>query len=191
MNYNEIQNMIPQVGKILIASPFLDNTAFARSVILLLSYDNGFMGIVLNKYPETPQTVNSLVENLKDVPDVPTYDGGIVDKDVLFCMHTNSSIANSLCLRDGLYINGDFTQIEDMIRNEKELDKKARFFLGYAGWSEGQLEQEILDGSWVVSDADTDFLFSEDIRLMWSTALRKMGDPYAIWVHFPPEPLLN
>lgn len=191
MNYNDLSSTVPQVGKILIASPFLDKTPFARSVILLLTYENGFMGIVLNKKHEKQKTVNSLVDSLKDAPIINTYEGGIVDKDILFCMHTNKHIKNSLRLKEGLYINGDFSQIEEMAITSRNLNKEARFYLGYAGWAEGQLEQEIADGSWVVSEADIDLLFIDDIRLMWSTALKRMGKPCDIWIQFPLEPLLN
>ena len=191
MENDNFQTMIPQVGSILIASPFLDNTSFERAVILLLTNDDGFMGIVMNKLSHSPETANSLLDNLKDGPRIPLYNGGIVDKDVLFCVHRNRRIKNSLQLKEGLYVNGDFTQIEHMALKGKELNQKIRFYIGYAGWSEGQLEQEIQDGSWVVSDASTDLLFSQDISQMWSTALRRMGEPYSIWAQFPLEPLLN
>lgn len=191
MENDTIRTMLPQVGKILIASPFLDNTAFERSVILLLTNDNGFMGIVLNKVCHSPETVNSLLDNLKDAPAIPVYDGGVVDKDILFCIHRNSRIKNSLQLKDGLYVNGDFTQLEKMALKTKDLQQHARFYLGYAGWSEGQLEQEIIDGSWVVSEADPKFLFSVSLNQMWSDALKQMGEPYSFWAQFPLSPLVN
>lgn len=188
---NDVRMMIPMVGNILVASPFLDNTPFERSVILLLTDDNGFMGIILNKMNQSPRTANSLIESLKDKSAIPLYDGGVVDKDVLFCVHRNKRIKNSLILRDGLYVNGDFPQIEKMALTTANLNQKARFYLGYAGWEEGQLEQEIMDGSWVVTEADTSFIFSRDIGQMWSCALKQMGEPYSIWTQFPFEPLFN
>lgn len=190
MENKDIQ-MIPQVGKVLIASPFLDNTAFERSVILLLTHDEGFMGIVMNKRCHTPKTANSLLDDLKNAPAIPLYDGGVVDKDVLFCIHRNKRIKNSLCLKDDLFVNGDFTQIEKMAVKGTHLNQKVRFYLGYAGWSEGQLEQEIIDGSWVVSDVTTDLLFTEEIDRMWNIALKQLGEPYSFWTQFPLEPLLN
>lgn len=191
MENENLQTMIPQVGKILIASPFLDKTAFERTVILLLTNENGFMGVVMNKLSDSPKTANTLLDNLGNSPEIPLYNGGVVDKDVLFCVHRNRRIKNSLCLKEGLYVNGDFSQIENMAMHTKELSQKARFYIGYAGWSDGQLEQEIADGSWVVSEADTDLLFAENISQMWSTALRRMGEPYSIWAQFPLEPLFN
>lgn len=191
MKNDNLYAITPQVGKILIASPFLDSTSFARSVILLITYENGFMGIVINKLSDSPKIVNTLIDSLKEAPAIPLYNGGIVDKDVLFCMHTNPNIKDSLCIRKGLYINGDFSQIEKMALNSDKQDSKAKFCIGYAGWTEGQLEQEIEDGSWVVSDADSDLLFSENINQIWGTALRRMGEPYSIWTQFPLEPLLN
>ena len=191
MENDNLQPMFPQVGKILIASPFLDNTSFERAVILLLTNDDGFMGIVMNKLSHSPETANSLLDNLKNGPKTPLYDGGIVDKDVLFCVHRNRRIKNSLQLKEGLYVNGDFTQIENMALKGKESSPKFRFYVGYAGWSAGQLEQEIQEGSWVVSEANTDLLFSQDVSQMWGTALRRMGEPYSIWAQFPLEPLLN
>ena len=191
MKNDDFQALTPQVGKILIASPFLDGTDFERTVILLITYENGYMGIVVNKLSEWNKSVNELVQDFKDVPDIPVYTGGVVDKDVLFCMHTNPYIANSLDLGNGVFINGDFPELVKMTKDSAGLSSRARFFLGYAGWSEGQLEREILQGSWAVANADAKFLFTTDISRMWSTALHSIGEPYCYWVQFPHHPLIN
>ena len=191
MTNDDFQALIPQVGKILIASPFLDGTDFERTVILLITYENGYMGIVVNKLSEWNKSVNELVQDFKDVPELPVYSGGVVDKDVLFCMHTNPYVSNSLPLGNGIFINGDFPDLVKLARNNEGVNSNVRFFLGYAGWSEGQLEREIQQGSWAVANADAKFLFTKDISSMWSTALQSVGEPYCYWVQFPHHPLIN
>lgn len=191
MTNDDFQALIPQVGKILIASPFLDGTDFERTVILLITYENGYMGIVVNKLSEWNKSVNELVQDFNDVPELPVYNGGVVDKDVLFCMHTNPHVSNSLPLGNGIFINGDFPDLVNLTRNTEGVNSNVRFFLGYAGWSEGQLEREIQQGSWAVANADAKFLFTKDISSMWSTALQSVGEPYCYWVQFPHHPLIN
>ena len=191
MKFETIKTLSPRVGRILIASPFLDGTDFERTVILLITYENGYMGVVVNKPSEWGNSVNQLIDDFKDLPNIPVFNGGVVDKDVLFCMHTNPSIPNSLAIGNGAYVNGDFPDIIKMMKEDKMKARKTRFYLGYAGWSQGQLEQEILQGNWAVANADADFIFSDDIHQMWNTALNSVGEPYCYWAQLPSQPLLN
>lgn len=178
-------------GKLLIASPFLNDKDFERTVILLITCDNGHMGVVINKELDWGKTVNKLIDELKDAPEIPVYNGGVVDKDVLFCIHNNPLLKDSLCIGNGLYVNGDFTEISKMMTENTDSSIKARFFLGYAGWSEGQLEQEVEQGNWAVTDADSNKIFSDDIHQLWHSILNNIEEPYCYWAQLPPNPLFN
>ena len=68
---------------------------------------------------------------------------------------------------------------------------RGRVFVGYAGWSAGQLESELEEESWLVLPAEPDDLFSDDPDGLWSTVLRRQGGPYALLSLMPPDPSLN
>jgi len=68
---------------------------------------------------------------------------------------------------------------------------RGRVFVGYAGWSAGQLESELEEESWLVLPAEADDLFSDDPGGLWSAVLRRQGGPYALLSLMPPDPSLN
>jgi putative transcriptional regulator len=68
---------------------------------------------------------------------------------------------------------------------------RGRVFVGYAGWSAGQLEAELEEESWLVLPAEPDDLFSDDPDGLWSAVLRRQGGAYALLSLMPPDPSLN
>ncbi|RYJ05490.1 MAG: hypothetical protein EON52_11280, partial [Actinomycetales bacterium] len=66
-----------------------------------------------------------------------------------------------------------------------------RVFAGYAGWSGGQLEAEVAEGSWVVVEAHDDDLVSPQPELLWSAVLRRQDDDTRFWTTFPADPTVN
>jgi len=68
---------------------------------------------------------------------------------------------------------------------------RGRVFVGYAGWSAGQLEAELEEESWLVIPAEPDDLFSDDADGLWSAVLRRQGGHYALLALMPPDPSLN
>ncbi|MDO8836919.1 MAG: YqgE/AlgH family protein, partial [Vicinamibacterales bacterium] len=58
---------------------------------------------------------------------------------------------------------------------------RARLLMGYAGWGPGQLDRELTDSSWLVSDVSPDLVFDTTPAGMWDTAIRRLGvDPAAL-----------
>jgi putative transcriptional regulator len=66
-----------------------------------------------------------------------------------------------------------------------------RFFVGYAGWSPGQLENEIDAGGWILAESSPDTVFAEEPSTLWRAVLRKMGGQYAVLANFPDDPRMN
>ena len=174
-----------KAGDILIASPALDDTEFARTVVMIVTCDEGYLGVVMNRHNAQPSTANELLTDLNSSSEIPLFDGGILEKDILFVMHTFSDIEDGVPLTDGMFINGDFDQIFEHVINEDSLEGKARFYLGYAGWEEGQLEQEINEGCWYIGRADQTLLLKSEPENIWSAALQRMGEPYSLISHIP------
>lgn len=185
-------NIIPSKGRILIASPLLNDYHFSRTVILMINHEeNGDMGVVLNKDFRYHVSLNDLVKDLEDLPSIPVYKGGPVGRDTMFFIHDIEEINDSLPLGNGLFMNGDFDQMLNFIKSGQQYTDRVRFFLGYAGWEKGQLQAEMDDDTWIVSELSKDRLFKENYRELWRNSLNDMGEPYCTWAKYPAIPSMN
>lgn len=189
ITHNEL---LPGQGSILISEPFLQDAYFQRSVVLLVEHTaHGSMGFVLNK--KTDLTVNSFFSELENFPQMPIYLGGPVAANRLFFIHTlgDMLIPDAVKISDRLYFDGDFEVLKHYILNGHPVEGKIKFFLGYSGWTEGQLKNEIHRNSWVVShDTQINILQANDESL-WKDALELLGNNYKTWTKYPKDPYLN
>ena len=187
----ETNHIVPARGKVLISEPFLCDHMFGRSVILLVDHtQDGTMGLVMNK--PLPLFLNDLLSEIDCREDIPIYKGGPISTDTLFYLHTLETIADSLPIANGFYLNGDFAAIKQFMAEGNSIKGKIRFFLGYSGWESGQLKQEIEENTWVVVKADIPSLMDEKAsKNLWKDALGKLGGKYEMWSRFPQIPTLN
>lgn len=181
----------PAKGKVLISDPFLCDSNFSRSVILLLDHgEEGSFGLMLNK--RSPLLVNELVDEFCYLEDIPLYKGGPVGLDTLFYLHVFPDIEGSLPVGQGLYLNGDFNAIKRYILQGNPIEGKIRFFLGYSGWSARQLQQELEEDTWVVGSLNASQLMnSKYVDALWGMSVQRLGGEYAQWTHYPQNPSLN
>lgn len=183
-------NVSPSRGKILISEPFLCDATFGRSVILLVDHtDEGSMGLIINK--QLPLFLNDIIMEFKYLDDIPLYKGGPIATDTLFYLHTLSDISDSISISKGLYLNGNFDEIKKYILQGNKISECIRFFLGYSGWDSEQLNNEIRENTWLVSEEGKSYLMKNNIKDMWRTALEKLGSKYEAWSRFPQVPTLN
>ena len=188
--YNNIfkithNDVLPAQGSILISEPFLQDAYFQRSVVLLVEHaPEGSMGLVLN---------NTFFEDLKKYPDMPIYLGGPVSANRLFFIHSlgDMIIPNSVKINEHLYFDGDFNALLRYIQNGHPIDGKVKFFLGYSGWQEGQLTNEISKNSWVVSHASNRNVLLAEGEDFWKRSLESLGSQYETWTKYPKDPYLN
>jgi putative transcriptional regulator len=79
-----------------------------------------------------------------------------------------------------------------MLEIEYIKPEEIRFFLGYSGWGAGQLDEEMEENSWIVSDLNTQLLFEDnDDLVLWQKAMIQLGEPYAGMINFPVNPKYN
>jgi putative transcriptional regulator len=186
----ETNHVAPKMGHVLIAEPFLAGSYFNRSIIILASYsEKGAVGFILNKKVDYP------VEDLfVDFPDFDSeiHIGGPVGTDSIYFIHTlGDMIPGSLHIKEDLYWGGDFEVLKRQIKLGLVHTNQVRFFLGYSGWDPGQLEEEIKENSWLVTDlAQTDLMSIEENE-MWVESVRSVGGRYSMWENFPENPSLN
>lgn len=177
-------------GSILISEPFLLDSYFKRSVILLTEHDSkGTLGFILNK--PTDVKLNDAVEGFPNF-DAPLYFGGPVETDTLFYLHTlGSKLRGSKKICDGIYWGGDYDQLKLMIDTGQIHENQIRFYAGYSGWEPKQLDNELKEKSWLLSQGSKAFTFFENAKSLWSSVLKSMGSEYAILANFPEDPSLN
>ena len=195
--YNNIfkithNNLLPAQGSILISEPFLQDAYFQRSVVLLVEHNTqGSMGFVFNK--KTDLIVNTFFPELEEYPEIPIYLGGPVSANRLFFIHSLGDliVPDSVKIKDRLYFDGDFEALKRYIQNGHSIEGKVKFFLGYSGWTEGQLGNEINKNSWVVSHAAKENVLLADGESFWKNSLEQLGSNYEAWTKYPKDPYLN
>ena len=181
--------LLPQKGRVLIAEPFLPGDYFSRSTVLLVQCnEEGDVGFILNK--PTKLKVKNLFDGLPNFQSN-TFLGGPVSNDKLFFLHTlGERINDSLLISGNLYWSGDFEQLISLIRAGLVDEEEVRFFLGYSGWSAGQLNAEIEDHSWVVTEPSIESILSSDENF-WNESIKSIGGNALLWQNFPENPELN
>ncbi len=177
-------------GILLISDPFLKDPNFMRTVILLCEHrQEGSFGFVLNKTHD--QELGDLMANAEGIR-FPVYNGGPVQKDTLHFLHTAPAlIGGSIEVIDGIYWGGDFEEVLTRIKNKQLGKKDIRFFLGYSGWGEGQLANEMDEKSWITRQASRPLVFQTDTVRIWKEALQDLGGEYSQMINYPIDPQLN
>lgn len=185
-----IENKLsPEKGRVLIAEPFLPGDYFSRSTVLLVQCtDEGDVGFILNK--PTKLRIKDLFKGFPDF-EANAFLGGPVSNDKLFFLHTlGEKIHDSLHIVENLYWSGDFGQLIALIRAGLVEEEEVRFFLGYAGWSAGQLAAEIADRSWVVVEPTVENILASDENF-WNESIKTIGGNALLWENFPENPEFN
>lgn len=180
-------NILPAKGAILISEPFSRDLYFRRSVVLLIDHNKeGSMGFILNK------RVNfSINEAVKDFPDFDAQFnlGGPVATDTIHFIHTlGDKIPGTFKIAENLFWGGDFETMKLLIKEKLVLPNQVRFFIGYSGWSENQLDEEIKNNSWLVANTSTEFIMHKTNGL-WKKAVK--ATQHKNWVNIPEDPNSN
>ncbi|MBN9299054.1 MAG: YqgE/AlgH family protein [Filimonas sp.] len=179
-----------KAGTLLIADPFLKDPNFMRSVVFMCEHQaEGSLGFVLNQ--RYGYTIGDLVSGLEGCT-YPVYVGGPVQRDTVHFLHTRpDAVPDGMLLTDNIYWGGDFELLTEMILASEVKPEEVRFFIGYSGWSAGQLEEEMNEKSWLTTYGTRQLVFHKDIREIWPDALKQIGGEYAQLIHYPIDPQLN
>ncbi|WP_420150438.1 YqgE/AlgH family protein [Spirosoma sp.] len=176
-------------GDLLIAEPFMGDTNFDRSVVLVCEHNQtGTFGLILNQL--TDIHLSDVVEEVH--ADLPLYIGGPVQQNTLHFIHRRPDlIEGSIRVLNDLYWSGDFEQIKQAVNLGTLTERDARFFIGYSGWGEGQLDAELNQKAWIISHTTAGFLFDTPTKEFWRGVLKRMGGEYKSIAHYPVDPRLN
>lgn len=183
----------PHAGCLLLAEPLMRDDTFSRSVLVLIEHSDslGSMGFVTNHISR--YTLNELVAEIERSEDIPVYIGGPVHHDRLYYLHTLGDLipqSESVC--NGLYVSGDFRAMVEYINSGGEIEGKVRFFLGYSGWTKGQLEGEIKNYDWAVTTiTDAKRLLTLQDEEAWRAEVQLLDERYRLWLNCPSYVGLN
>lgn len=181
----------PSLGKLLISEPFLMDPNFQRSVILISDYqDEGTVGFVLN-HPSL-LLLRDLVPEMPDA-EFPVYLGGPVATDTVHFIHRcYDKLNDGVEISKGIYWGGNFEALKILINTNSIKPDEIKFFIGYSGWAENQLQSEIKENTWIVSNQyHPDLVFSADEEEVWREVIVNLGPKYAHVSNFPQNPNLN
>lgn len=179
-----------QKGNLLIAEPsILNDSSFKRSIILLTEHTvENSVGFILNRPLE--YTMNDLIPDLEC--NFPVYQGGPVEQDNLYFIHKIPHLLpNSIKVSDKIYWGGSFDSLRTLLINNQITTEDIRFFLGYSGWGKHQLQEEMNQNSWFVTDNDFDNIFASDEQTLWKNKLIQKGGDYKLWSNAPSDFNLN
>ena len=189
IRFTPTENSNPQIGDILLSEPFLNDSYFGRKAVLLCeNNESGSFGLVLNNIIDV-----DITEIISDFPDPKANVslGGPVSRSNLFFLHTSPDLVGGQKVIDGLFLGGDFEELKSRVSKGEEI--KYRLFIGYSGWSEDQLQDEIKTRSWFVTKASIDVIMecSEQNKELWKTLIKDMGEGFSHIAEAPIDPTLN
>jgi putative transcriptional regulator len=180
--------MNPKTGNILISEPFLLDPNFKRSVVLLTEHnDLGTVGFVLNQ--PTDLTLQKVFDDVGG-ESIGLYQGGPVELNSLHYIHSNKEIRDSIKVAEGVFWGGDIEEVKQGLQLGTFDADSFRFFVGYSGWAPGQLQAELEEGSWMVSEMSSTEIFGKD-EALWKTAVKKLGGDDSLLANSPTDPHLN
>ena len=167
-------------GRLLIATPEMGDPRFKNAVIYICSHDRtGAMGIIINK-PKDDLYLSDMLGNIGiegevRVADTPVLSGGPIDIDRGFVLHSADYFKRetSLKLSDTLNLTSTKDILEALV--QKASPSRAMLAIGYSGWGAGQIEREIGDNAWIVTETDEALIFDTDFDGKWSKALGSLG----------------
>jgi putative transcriptional regulator len=177
-------------GQLLLDGGKLHGSFFHRSVVLICQHDaEGAFGLVLNR--STGNKIGeALVANLPPViKDQVLYVGGPVQPTALSFLHSDTFIPDANVMLN-LNLGHSLETLMDLSESYSA-SQRLRVFAGYAGWSAGQLEQEMARNDWLVHPASLDLIFQTQPDHLWKEILRQKDFKLRLLADSPEDPSWN
>lgn len=179
-----------KAGDILIAKPFLQDGYFKRSVVYLCEHNKeGSLGFVVNK--SHGLLLKDIFPHLNN-GNFPLFEGGPVSPNQLFYTHTlGLKLKDSQHVTENIYWGGNFFELSEMIEKGEVDANQIRFYIGYTGWGEEQLSEEVANEMWFTKSSDYTQLMELNPEELWGKELLKINPGYKAFTDFSFDPSLN
>jgi len=163
----------------LVATDKMSDSRFKETVIIMLdNSEEGSWGLVINK-PLGFITLNQLIDISQDIKiekkelyniEIPVFWGGPVDENKIFVLHSKDYKSETTKSYKDISVSRDYSILFDIV--EKKGPKKSLIILGFSGWGSGQLEGEMEDDGWVLSEFNLDIVFDKESIQKWPKAYK-------------------
>jgi len=177
-------------GKILISSPsLLTDMIFYKSIILIVDQtDEGVTGFILNR-PSDLFMIKEVESSEKIKIDL--YYGGPVSSEHFYLLRSEKNYTEIINIYDNLFWGNNLDFLINQV--EKGIIKMDDFILlqGYSGWDLGQLDDEIANDSWIITEKKVEEIFSYIEKNSWSNLIKQFGHKYKLWSNSPDDITLN
>lgn len=183
-------NLAPQKGRVLISDPFQGDEYFERSVVYLCEHtEESSFGFVISQPIRIG--IDGLSEEFKNKT-ITAYRGGPCNENTLYFLHTlGDRISGSDLIDNGIYIGSNYKDLYEKMTPELISEGAIKLFLGYSGWSAGQLEEEIAKNAWVVAEVEDIERIMLSHKDVWKHFMSKLGKKYEVMTQFPLNPSYN
>lgn len=176
----------PEKGSLLLGEPFVADDSFRKSVVLLTEHNEmGSIGFIVNKSTDifTQDIIPEIING-----NYPVYFGGPVEPNTLHFIHTlGELIPGSIQVTNDIYWGGDIQAINSLIEADKITDNNIRFFVGYSGWENEQLTEEIENKSWWLTTAKVKQIFHSNLENMWADLVKELGEDFVYMTQAPED----
>jgi len=177
-------------GKIFISSPsLLTDMIFYKSIILIVDQtDEGVTGFILNR-PSDLFMIKEVESSEKIKIDL--YYGGPVSSEHFYLLRSEKIYTEIINVYDNLFWGNNLDFLINKV--EKGIIKMDDFILfqGYTGWDLGQLDDEIANDSWIITEKKVEEIFSYKEKNSWNNLIKQFGHKYKLWSNSPDDITLN
>jgi putative transcriptional regulator len=166
-------------GKLLISAPSMGDPRFHKSLIYICSHsDGGAMGLIVNQlihdFSFSKMASEIGVSQRDNCNTINLSYGGPVEPSRGFILHSaDYQVKGSLVINENVVLSATIEAVEAIAQGSGP--KNFIVALGYTGWGEGQLDQEIKENSWLCAASDSSLLWLTEPHLKWDMALKKLG----------------
>lgn len=173
----------PAAGTFLVAKSEIESGPFHQSVVLLMVHnDQGTLGLIVNRASDVP-LAEALPEIGSDTSHTLYFGGPVALTGLIYLIKSNEPPDNADHVVDDVYYSGDRDLLKELIEAETPSDE-LHLFLGHAGWAPGQLDAELVRGSWDVVPADGFTIFGKDPATIW----HELSKDSRVIARFSPPP---
>ncbi|SHJ51768.1 putative transcriptional regulator [Hymenobacter daecheongensis DSM 21074] len=182
-------------GSLLISQPFLGDPNFERTVVLMCRHsdEEGSFGLVLNR--DSTLRLGDVLElpggDASPAAGLPLGLGGPVQPDTLHYLHHRPDIPHAVDLGQQVYWGGDFGVLLGLLLSGELGPDDVRLYVGYSGWTAGQLGEEVKENVWIVHPNAAGKVFTLDNDAFWRAILREKGGRFRVLSNYPTDPRLN
>lgn len=190
MDFSFENKLAPKAGRLLLSDPFESDLYFERSVVFLCQHDEeSSFGFVINKPIRIG--IEGVNEAFGQQP-IDAFKGGPCEEESLFFLHTlGDKIQGSEQIIDGIYLGTNFSDLYKTMTPESIENGAIKLFVGYSGWSSGQLDDELKRNVWVVAEVDDINEIMLSGKDSWYEIMKRLGNKYEMMTKFPLNPNHN